>query len=81
MLIIIYKSYISSKSSNENNENDIQIIKKKSEFDILIDYSLLNIDYIIDRDKFIIGIYQDLLIVGSIFFYITSYKHLGIDNY
>ena len=98
LFIIIYKSDISSKSTNENSEIDKEvIINEKSKFDIFIDYALLvlfsicqifyllnlilisvdlrfikkiNFDCILDRDKFIIGIYQELLIVGYIFFFI-----------
>ena len=97
LFIIIYKSDISSKSTNENSEIDKEVTNKKSKFDIFIDYALLvlfsicqifylldlilisaglgsikkiNFDCILDRDKFIIGIYRDLLIVGYIFFFI-----------
>ena len=97
LFIIIYKSDISSESTNENSEIEKSVINEKSKFDIFIDYALLvlfgvcqffyllnlilisaglgrlkkiNFDCILDRDKFIIGVYRDLLIVGYILFFI-----------
>ena len=97
LFIIIYKSDISSKSTDENSEIDQEVINNKSKFDIFIDYAFLvlfgvcqffyllnlilisvglgrikkiNFDCILDRDKFIIGVYRNLLIVGYIFFFL-----------